>query len=142
MIEIAPGVDISEHELTFTFDRSPGPGGQNVNKMNTRVTLSFPVRDSMSLSRQQKSQVMEHLSSRITQEGMLRIVSSKERTQLANRRAALSRFIDLMADAFKPKTPRKATRPPASADRERLADKKQRGTVKRNRAKVTQEAES
>jgi len=141
LIEIAPGVDVSEHELTFTFDRSTGPGGQNVNKVNTRVTLTFPVRDSLSLSRQQKNQVMEHLASRITQEGILRIVSSKERTQLANRRAALSRFVQLMSEAFQPRPERKPTRPPASVDRKRLDAKKRRSSVKRARAEVTQDAE-
>lgn len=141
LIEIAPGVDVSEHELTFTFDRSSGPGGQNVNKVNTRVTLTFPVRDSLSLSRQQKNQVMEHLSSRITQEGMLRIVSSKERTQLANRRAALSRFVELMSEAFHPQPERKETSPPASADRKRLTGKRRRSTLKQSRAEVTQDAE-
>jgi len=141
LIEIAPGVDVSEHELSFTFDRSSGPGGQNVNKVNTRVTLTFPVRDSLSLSRQQKSQVMEHLGSRITQEGMLRIVSSKERTQLANRRAALSRFVELMSEAFQPEKERKETQPPASVDRKRLEGKRRRSVIKRSRAEVTQDAE-
>lgn len=133
MIEITPEVGISEHELTFSFERSPGPGGQNVNKVNTRVTLHFDVTRSTSLSSQQKGRVREALTSRIGQDGVLRIVSSKERTQLANRRAALNRFIELLADAFQPTRPRIKTRPTASSQRRRVDAKTQRGTVKRTR---------
>ena len=134
MIEIAPGVDVSEHELVFSFDRSPGPGGQNVNKVNTRVTLHFDVTKSMSLSRPQKSKIQKKLASRITQAGVLKVVSSKERTQLANRRAATNRFIELVNDAFQPVKPRKATRSPASANAKRLDAKRLRSEVKRTRS--------
>lgn len=133
MIEIAPGVGISEHELTFSFDRSPGPGGQNVNKTSTRVTLHFDVSGSMSLSGAQKGKVRKALPTRINQDGVLRISSSKERTQLANRRAALNRFIELMVEAFKTTKPRKKTQVPASAQRRRLDGKAKRGVVKRLR---------
>ncbi len=134
MIEIAPGIGVSEHELSFSFERSPGPGGQNVNKVNTRVTLHFDVVKSMSLSGAQKTQLKKNLASRINQEGVLKIVSSKERTQLANRRAAVNRFVELMATAFHEPKPRKATRPPASADRNRLASKTRRAATKRTRS--------
>lgn len=133
MIDIAPGVGISEHEVTFTFTRSPGPGGQNANKVNTRVTLCFDVEATTSLTASQRAHVKKKLATRISQEGMLKIVSSKERTQLANRRAALNRFIELMTEAFDTPKPRKKTTPPASADKKRLEDKAHRGTVKRTR---------
>jgi ribosome-associated protein len=100
MIDICPGVTVSEHELQFSFDRCPGAGGQNSNKVNTRVTLHFNVSGSTSLSRAQKSQLCESLATRINQDGILRIHSSKERTQLANRRAAVNRFIELMSTTF------------------------------------------
>ncbi len=133
MIEIAPGVNISESELNFSFDRSPGPGGQNANKVNTRVTLHFDVGSSMSLSNAQRNHLRQALGNRITQDGVLRIISSKERTQLANRRAALNRFIEVAKDAFKAAKPRKATRAPASAAKKRLDAKTRRGAAKRTR---------
>lgn len=133
MIEITPGIGISEHELSFSFERSPGPGGQNTNKVNTRVTLHFDVLHSTSLSNQQKSQLRSKLASRINQDGVLRIVSSKERTQLANRRAAVNRFITLMAEAFYNPPPRKKTAVPVGAQRKRLEAKSQRSVLKRER---------
>jgi ribosome-associated protein len=138
VIEIAPGIGVSEYELTFSFDRSPGPGGQNANKTSTRVTLHFDVNKSMSLSTAQKAQVRKALASRINQDGVLRIISSKERTQLANRRAAVNRFIELMTKAFRTPKTRKKTKVPASAQQKRLDTKTRRGTVKRLRqAKVS-----
>ncbi len=133
VIEINPTVGISEHELSFSFERSPGPGGQNVNKVNTRVTLHFDVLKSTSLSTQQKLQVRKMLGSRINHEGVLKIISSKERTQLANRRAAVNRFISLMGDAFHIPKPRKKTTVPLSAQKKRVENKLQRGAIKRVR---------
>lgn len=133
MIEITPEVGISEHELTFSFERSPGPGGQNVNKVNTRVTLHFDLSRSTSLSNLQKGRVRDALTSRIGQDGVLRIVSSKERTQLANRRAAVNRLIELLTEAFHQPKARVKTRPSASSQRKRVDAKTQRGAVKRTR---------
>ena len=133
MIDICSGVTVSEHELSFSFDRSPGPGGQNVNKVNTRVTLHFNVVGSTSLSTMQKNLLVESLSSRIGQDGVLRIHSSKERTQLANRRAAVSRFIELVSSAFDRPKPRKATAIPPSAQRKRLEEKSHRAGIKQVR---------
>ena len=137
MIEIASGVGISEHEITFSFDRTPGPGGQNSNKVNTRVNLHFDVLGSTSLSNQQKNRVREALSSRINQEGVLRITSSKERTQLANRRAAVNRLIELLTQAFEVPKARKKTKIPASAKKARLDTKVRQGALKRSRRAVT-----
>lgn len=139
MIEITPGLGISERELAFSCDRSPGPGGQNVNKAHTRVTLLFDVNGSHSLSHQQKKRLSETLGTRISRDGVLRVVSCKERTQLANRRAAVNRFIELMGQAFKPTKPRKETSPPASAARRRLNGKVQRGELKQLRGEVSVE---
>ncbi|NLX13202.1 MAG: aminoacyl-tRNA hydrolase [Phycisphaerales bacterium] len=134
MIEISPMVGISEHELTFVCDRSPGPGGQNVNKVNTRVTLNFNVVSSTSLSSQQKRVVCQTLASRINSDGVLRVSSSKERTQLANRRSAVNRFVELMSEAFTQPKARKATRPTTASKIQRLTDKKKRGGVKSARS--------
>lgn len=141
MIEIAPQVGISEHELSFSFDRCPGPGGQNVNKVNTRVTLHFNVTSSTSLSGAQKRLIQSALASRINNDGVLKISSSKERTQLANRRSTVNRFVELMSQAFVEQKPRKATRKPVSADRKRLNAKKQRGALKSTRSSQVAEDE-
>ena len=133
MIDILPGIGISEHELTFSFERSPGPGGQNVNKTSTRVALHFDVYRSTSLSSTQKQQIRDSLATRINQDGVLRIVSSKERTQLANRRAAVHRFIELMTSAFHTPKPRRKTQVPVSAQKKRLEDKTRRGAEKQLR---------
>ena len=133
MIEINPAVSISEHELSFTYDRSPGPGGQNVNKVNTRVTLIFNVNKSVSLSNQQKNLIRGKLASRISLDGILRVSSCKERTQLANRRAAIKRFVELLSKSFDVPAKRKITKVPAGAKQKRIDDKKQRGTLKRSR---------
>lgn len=134
MIEITPDIRIGEHELDFSFDRSSGPGGQNVNKVNTRVTLQFNLGKSLSLSNAQKTRIRKSLGSRVNQEGMLRISSSKERTQLANRRAAVNRLTELMKQAFQTPKPRRATRPTAASKQKRLDEKTHRGTLKQTRA--------
>jgi len=140
VIEIASGLGINERELNFSCDRSPGPGGQNVNKAHTRVTLIFDVGGSLSLSSQQKKRVCEALGSRVSRDGVLRVVSCKERTQLANRRAAVNRFIELIGQALQTQKPRKETVVPASADRRRLVAKAQKSQIKElRRTKVAAE---
>lgn len=134
MIEITPDIRIGEHELEFSFDRSSGPGGQNVNKVNTRVTLQFNLRKSLSLSNVQKTRIRKSLGNRVNQEGVLRVSSSKERTQLANRRAAVNRLVELMHEAFQTPKPRTATRPTAASKRKRVDEKKQRGSLKATRS--------
>jgi ribosome-associated protein len=133
MIEIDDRVAIADDELVFKASRSGGPGGQNVNKVNTRITLFFSVRDSASLTDQQRDRLLSCLSGRIDSEGVLRVVSQKFRTQDANRRAAVERFRQLLADALKPVPVRKKTRTPAGARERRLSSKKHRGAVKRER---------
>jgi ribosome-associated protein len=133
VIEIASGIGISECEVKFSFERSPGPGGQNVNKVNTRVTLHFDVSRSMSLTTSQRTRVRQVLASRIGQDGVLRVISSKERTQLGNRRAAVNRFIELLSGALYTPKPRRKTTVPFSARKERLETKVKRGELKRAR---------
>jgi ribosome-associated protein len=100
----------------------------------------FDVNGSLSLSSQQKKRVCEALGGRISRDGVLRVVSCKERTQLANRRAAVNRFIELLGEAFATPAPRKATVPPASADRRRLNGKAARSSIKQiRRSKVSAE---
>jgi len=135
MIEITATTSIAEQELSFTATRSSGPGGQNVNKVNTRVTLFFDVAGSPSLSEGQKQRLLGTLSTRIDKQGVLRVVSQKHRTQQANRRAAVERFQGLLQEALRRRPVRKKTRPSAGARQRRLRDKKRRSAIKQERAK-------
>ena len=126
-------VIIAENELVFRASRSSGPGGQNVNKVNTRITLFFDVRASASLSDTQKARIMGQLSGRIDKRGVLRTVSQKFRTQEANRRAAVERLHQLLAEAMKPTPIRKKTHTPVSARERRLCRKKHHSEAKRQR---------
>ncbi len=132
-LAINPRVWIPLAELNFSFSRSSGPGGQNVNKVSTRVTLTFDVRSSKALSAAQKARVLDRLHTRIDSSGVLRVSASRHRTQAANRRTVLARFVELLADAFTPRTPRVATRVPAGAVARRLREKTHRSERKRQR---------
>jgi ribosome-associated protein len=133
MIDVAENTSISEDELAFKTSRSGGPGGQNVNKLNTRVTVLFDVADSPGLSDEQKHQIRSRLSNRIDKHGILRVVSQKHRSQEANRQAAVERLQQLLQEALKPRPTRRKTKAPAGARERRLREKKQRGFLKRLR---------
>ena len=133
MIEITRSLQIPEHELRMECTRGTGPGGQNVNKVETCVTLCFDVEGSDSLGPGQRARIREALSSRITTEGVLRITSRKHRTQLANRRAVLERFVELLQAALAPQKKRKPTRATKASKERRLKAKRQRGDVKKGR---------
>jgi ribosome-associated protein len=133
MIQINEQLAIPEDEVTFTASRSSGPGGQNVNKVNTRVTLWFDVAGSPSLSAEQKQQLLTHLANRITREGMLQIVSQQHRTQAANREAAVERFVEILAKALARPKPRHKTRATFASRQRRLETKRRRSDIKRMR---------
>jgi len=134
MIKISRGIFISEDELVFKFSRGGGPGGQNVNKVNTRVTVRFDAANSRSFSDAQKGQILKRLASRADKNGVIRVVSQRYRTQKANRRAVVERLEELLREALKKKAVRRKTKVPEAAKRERLEKKKRRGFLKRQRA--------
>jgi len=133
VIPINKKIGISEDEITFVSSRSSGPGGQNVNKLNTRITLLFNVADCGSLTDLQKKRILKQLSTRIDKNGCLRVVSQKHRTQKANRSAAIKRFQELLADALRVKPRRKKTTIPFSVKKKRLEEKRKHSLLKRQR---------
>ena len=134
MIEIKGDIFISEDELVFKASRSGGPGGQNVNKVNTRVTLFFDVVNCESLSDWQKQRILTRLATRTDKNGILRVVSQKFRTQRANRNAAVERLQELLTDALKTRPIRKKTKVSYAAKQRRLEEKRRRSLLKRQRS--------
>lgn len=130
MPHITPSLTIPEQELSYSYSRSPGPGGQHVNKVNSRVTLWFDLDASPSLSAPQKARLHQRLATRINKEGRLWLVVFASRSQHANREAALSRFAALLQEALAEDTPRQPTKIPKASRRQRLSDKKHRATLK------------
>lgn len=135
MIRINNSLSIPANEISFTFTRAGGPGGQNVNKVNSKVTLWFDVDNSSSLSGHQKIRIKQRLAGRINKEGALQVSSMQFRTQKANREDVLRRFISLLSAALKEKPRRKKTRIPRKAKEARLRAKKRRGQLKAVRSK-------
>lgn len=133
MIEIGDGLVIPEEEVSFVTSRSGGPGGQNVNKLETRVTLRFDLQGSPSLTDEQKARLGERLATRITRAGFLQVTSQKHRTQADNREASVERFVELLREGLHEEAPRKKTRTPAGAKRRRIESKRRRGQRKKER---------
>ena len=135
MIAINDRISIPEDELTFTASHSSGPGGQNVNKVSSRVTLWFDVVNSPSLSPEDKELIMNRLASRIGKDGVLRVISQQTRSQIENKELARERFVELVRDAVKQVPVRKKARVSKGAKLRRLEEKKQQSMLKRERSK-------
>lgn len=134
MIEITGDTFINEDELVFKVSRSSGPGGQNINKVNTRVTVFFDVANCENLSDTQKQRILARLATRVDKNGVLRVVSQKFRTQRANRKAAVERLQQLLAGAIKTRPIRKKSKVPYAAKQRRLEEKRRRSLLKRQRS--------
>lgn len=118
-------------ELTFSASRSSGPGGQNVNKVNSKVTLQFDVKDSAILTAEEKEILLRRLSTRITRDGVLMISAQDGRSQVQNKEAAIEKFDKIIGKAFERKKSRKATKPSKGAVQERINKKKKHGEKKK-----------
>jgi len=133
MIEITASISLDPREITETFIRSPGPGGQNVNKVATAVQLRFDLRGSPSLPEAVRARAARLAGRRLTKDGVMVITAARFRSQERNREDALARLVALLREAARPPTPRKATRPSLGAKKRRLNDKTRRGATKRLR---------
>ena len=134
MIAVTSQLSIPEKELRFYASRSSGPGGQNVNKVNTRVTLHFDVRRSPSLTPAQKSLIGRKLKTRINKAGVLYLYAQRAATQALNRADVLEKFCRLLHEALVPRKIRRETRVSQRSIEKRLDQKKRRGLVKHLRS--------
>jgi ribosome-associated protein len=133
-LRICSGVEIPMHELRFSTSRSRGPGGQNVNKLETRVSLIFDPGASVSLTMEQRARLRKSLANRLQRGGgLLRIDCDTQRTQSGNRREALLRFQKLLASALQTPKIRRPTRATRTAVERRLRQKALRSEIKKSR---------
>jgi ribosome-associated protein len=130
MIRITDTISIDEGEISESFIRSSGPGGQNVNKLATAVQLRFDVRHSPSLTHEVRARLERLAGRRVTRDGVLVITAHRHRTQERNRDDALERLIELIRAATVRPTPRRPTRPTLGSKVRRLESKKRRSGIK------------
>ena len=122
-------------ELVFSASRSSGPGGQNVNKVNSKITLMFDVARSEILTEEEKDVMVKKLASSLTKEGVLILTTQDNRSQLENKEAAIQKLDKLLVKAFAKRKVRKATKPSKTAVQKRITNKKQHSQKKQWRQK-------
>jgi ribosome-associated protein len=135
VIRITPEVAIPVAELEFKASRASGPGGQGVNTTDSRVELRFDLGSSPSLPPEARELALRRLGPRLDSNGVLRVVAQAQRSQLANRRAAVERFAELLSAALATTTPRRPTRPTRAAAARRVEAKRRRSATKRLRGR-------
>jgi ribosome-associated protein len=132
---VTPRLTVPEHELSWRFSRSSGPGGQSVNTSDSRAELSFDVARSAALAEHLRARAVERLAGRLV-DGVLTVAASEHRSQLQNREAAERRLAQLLREAVAPPAPgRRATRPTRGSKERRLQVKRQRSELKRGRGR-------
>lgn len=136
MIAITPYIAIAEEELQESFLRAGGPGGQNVNKVETAVQLRFDVANSPSLPDWLKQRVRGVAGRKLTAEGVLVLVAQSHRSQERNREDAKERLVEILAKAAERQAPRRPTRPTKASKVRRLDEKGNRSGIKKMRGKV------
>ena len=134
--KMLPPADVFLPEITFQTSRSSGPGGQNVNKVESRVELRWHLMESQVLTDAQKALILEKLANQLTADGLLLITAQDDRSQYRNKEIVLARFHELLLKSLRRPKPRKATKPNRSAVRKRLEGKKIQGEKKANRRRL------
>ena len=133
-IAVTSDIFLNENELEFHYIRASGPGGQNVNKVDSAAQLRFDLAHSPSLPDEVRSRLLQIAHNRITEEGILVIEAKRFRTQEKNRQDAQERLVNLIRRAAEKPKIRKKTGPTAASRRRRLEEKRRRGEIKRVRA--------
>lgn len=132
-------INLIKKELVYHTSRSGGKGGQNVNKVETKVGIVFNIAESYCLSESQKERVMLKLKNRISDDGCIKLTESKSRSQLANKELVTKRLIDMLNKALVIPKVRKKTKPSKSSMAKRVEKKKIRGDIKKLRKKTINE---
>ena len=135
-------ISLADDEVTEQFVRSPGPGGQNVNKLETAVQLRFDARGSRSLPEDVRERVLELAGSRATKHGEIIISAHRFRTRERNREDAMERLVALVRQAAVAEKPRTPTRPSPASKRRRLEDKRRRSKLKNARQPLPHDTEA
>jgi ribosome-associated protein len=130
-------IQIPENELEFKISRSSGPGGQNVNKLNTKVAVIFDIENSGALRAEQKEIILRKLAYRLTKDKKLIVVSQKFRSQKANRDFAVEKLEGLIENAMRRPKTRRPTRPTRTAVEKRLKQKRMKSLLKQQRREIT-----
>jgi ribosome-associated protein len=124
-----------DSEFRFKTSRSSGAGGQNVNKVSSKVELDFDIINSALLTEEQKQIILQKLTNRISKEGILQVISQTERNQLGNKEIAIKKFYELLNKCFIVRKKRKPTKPSRSSKERRLESKKRNAEIKKLRKK-------
>jgi len=141
MVSVTRSTSIPEAELRFRFSRSSGPGGQHVNRTETRVELVFDLAHTPSLRENQRARALQRLAPYVDTKGVLHLVSQSSRSQLRNREEVVARFQTLMRGALKVPKKRYPTAPSRAARERRRESKRQRSEIKRRRRRLLPDAE-
>ena len=133
MIKVNREIEIPESELEISFARSGGPGGQKVNKTSSAVVLKFDLKHSSALPDRVRKRLMELFGNMISSEGVLVLHSRKHRSQSRNRDSAIRKLVKLIRKAARKPRRRRRTKPTRASQEKRIAEKKRRGKLKKNR---------
>jgi ribosome-associated protein len=132
-LDIAPNIRIPLGEIEFSYAKSGGPGGQNVNKLNTKAVMRWPIMSSTALPQEVHLRFIERFKNQITVEGDLVLASQRHRGALDNMEDCLEKLRTMVLSVAKPPRPRKPTKPTAASKRRRLENKKKQSEKKSGR---------